>query len=334
MKAVNIMNLMKKATPIEQVPQHKYTYTIYNDDVYGPVHTDRIYKIPIFEKITTTTSITNLSLNKLEAVFICITLKEIESPNFDIFVNNMTSTIQEKLELDCVLVLNKFYRSIKDKLDKFVSIASQKFKFVEIINLNIHPIDDIYIQGIDKDKIKSIPKYGFTSGPNIMFLKSMQYASKYNTVLLLESDCILSKNWAVACMNYVKYSGTFLVSGASYDGSMQIPIQEKNMFFHINGVAFYKTGDPLFKNLLGHLDSYILKLVPDCGHLAYDVGIIHMIFDMLDSDKSNYEFWRYMYRHITKNTLIINASTFIDKNTHVSTFYNKFPSCVILHKKN
>jgi hypothetical protein len=230
-------------------------------------------------------------------------------------------------------VLNKFYPLVKDKINKFVSMASQKFKFVDIINLNIHPIDDMYIQDSEKDKFKIIPKYGFTSGPNIMFLKSMQYASKYNTVLLLESDCILRQNWAIACINYVKYAGTFLVSGASYDGSMQIPIHEKNMFFHINGVAFYKTGDPMFKNLLGHLDSYILKLVPDYGCASYDLTITQMIFDMLELDKLNYDFWKYMYRNILKNTLIINASTLIDKNIPISTFYDKFPSCVILHKK-
>jgi len=331
MKSVSFMNSVKKATPIEVPPLHKYS--IYKDDIYGPVHTHRVYKIPTFEKITTTTSISSVSLNKLEAVFICITVKEIESPSFDSFIENMVSTIEEKLELDCVLVLNKFYTTVKDKLKKFVSIASEKFNFVEIINLNIHPLDDIYIQSSERDNIKTLPKYGSTSGPNIMFLKSMQYASKYNTVLLLESDCTLSQNWAVACTNYVKYCGSFLISGASYDGSMQIPIHDKSMFFHINGVAFYKTGDPVFKNLLGHLDSYILKLVPDYGHVAYDLAVTEMIFDMLSSDKSNYDFWRYMYRNITRNTLIINASTPIDKDTPLYRFYDKFPACVILHKK-
>jgi len=327
------MNVVKKAAPTEEIPEKKYRYSVYKDDIYGPVHVHQMYKIPTFEKISSTTNISNLSLNNLEAVFICITLKEIESPKFDTFIENLTNTIEEKLPLDCVLVLNKFYKAVKDKLEKFVKIASQKFNFVEIINLNIHPIDDIYIQGDDKDKIKTIPKYGFTSGPNIMFLKSMQYASKYNTVLLLESDCTLSQNWGLACINYVKYSGTFLVSGASYDGSMQIPFHDKSMFFHINGVAFYKTGDPLFTNLLGHLDSYILKIVPDCGCGSYDLAITQMIFDMLSSDKLNYEFWKYMYRNITRNTLIINASTLVDKDTDISTFYDKFPSCVILHKK-
>lgn len=331
MKSINFMNSVKRATPGEALPLHKYS--IYKDDIYGPVHTHRVYKIPTFEKITTTTNISSVSLNKLEAVFICITVKEIESPSFDSFIENMVSTIEEKLELNCVLVLNKFYTTVKDKLKKFVSIASEKFNFVEIINLNIHPVDDIYIQSSERDNIKTLPKYGFTSGPNIMFLKSMQYASKYNTILLLESDCTLSQNWAVACINYVKYAGSFLVSGASYDGSMQIPIHDKSMFFHINGVAFYKTGDPLFTNLLGHLDSYILKLVPDYGSVSYDLAVTEMIFDMLSSDKLNYNFWKYLYRNITKNTLIINASTSIDKDTPLSTFYDKFPSCVILHKK-
>jgi hypothetical protein len=331
MKPVNFMNSVKKADPGEILPLRNYK--IYKDDIYGPVHTHRLYKIPTFEKIYPTKSISNLSLNNLEAVFICITLKEIESSRFDTFVENMTSTIEEKLPLHCVLVINKFYTSVKDKIDNFVNIASKKFDFVDIINLNIHPIDDIYIQDSEKDKIKTIPKYGFTSGPNIMFLNSMQYASKYNTVLLLESDCTLSQNWAVACINYVKYSGTFLVSGSSYDGKMPISFEDKTMFFHINGVAFYKTGDPVFKNLLGHLDSYILKIVPYYGCASYDLVITQMIFDMLSSDKSNYAFWRYMYRNITRNTLIINASTIADKDTPLSTFYDKFPSCVILHKK-
>jgi len=332
MRHFNIVAALKKATPTEQVPQPKYN--IYKDEIYRPVHTHRIYKIPIYEKINTTKNISNLSLNKLEAVFICITLAEIESSKFDIFMENMTSTIEEKVPLDCVLVLNKYYyTSIKDKLDTFVNLASKKFNSVDIINLNIHPNDDIYIQGSAQDNIKTIPKYGFTSGPNLMFLKSMYYASKYNTVLLLESDCTLSQNWALACINYVQYSGTFLVSGACYDGNMELSIDDKSMFLHINGVAFYKTGDPMFTNLLGHVDSYILKLVPEYGHVAYDLAITQMIFDMLSSDKSNYAFWRYMYRNITKNTLIINASTYIDKDTPLSTFYDKFPSCVILHKK-
>jgi len=309
----------------------KTNFSIYNRNQYQDIEVDDTYYIHTLSINKPNTNIQFLTPQKLEAVFICATLSEIKDPNFNIFVKNMLSSINSKQEeLDCVLVLNTYNNSVKEEIESFIESASAKFQNVQIVNANIHPIDDIYNR---LNSIKNIPKYGSASGPNLMFLTAVDYAKKYNTIILLETDCIFRNDWIVACTNYVKYTSIFLISGATYDGNIPIPFDNKNMFYHINGVAFYKTGDPIFSNLIAHLNSYILENVPNDGIVSHDVAITSLLFNKLSSDNKNSVLWRYIYRHIFKNTLIINASLNEDRNVEPSVYYTKFQSCVILHKK-
>jgi hypothetical protein len=139
------------------------------------------------------------------------------------------------------------------------------------------------------------------------------------------------ETWLEDCINYVRYSGSFLVAGATYDGLLEIPRNNPAFFNHINGVAFYNTGNDYFKILLEKTDLLIQAKVKEGESHAYDVAMMLTVFENFDT---NYEFWRFILRNITKTTLIVNYSLDMDKHITTSTILRKYPGAVIIHKKN
>jgi len=66
--------------------------------------------------------------------------------------------------------------------------------------------------------------------------------------------------------------------------------------------------------------------------VQYDVGIAQCIENRLNMD-ADFDYWNFVYRQIIKNTLIVNYSLPFDKNTEIQDILFKFPSAVIIHKK-
>lgn len=224
------------------------------------------------------------------------------------------------------------YSEVYPKFLESVKQLKRIFKRVIIVNVDIPETADIYSVSYTG---QVVPKYGLVSGPNLLFLNAMNYCRRFNTVLLLETDCILKENWIGACESYVNNCGTFLISGSTYDGSMHIEMNFKNpaSFLHINGVAFYNTGSTVFQTVIDELNDYLpyyAKMVSPVN--AYDYVMSYMIFHKLNED-TNFKFWKYVYRNIVKNTLILNYSLAVDKKKSVKDIYRLFPSCVVLHKK-
>lgn len=290
------------------------------------------------------------NLNKLEAIVVPLSSYEIINDRFQVFAENMLSTTSDAKHMYLILVVNNdTYKNVEivNKEDGSIEKISPNvypnflntvkklknvFKNVFIHNVNIYPDDDVYTLTTQGE---CIPKYGLVSGPNILFLGAMNFCKRFNTVLVIETDCILRSNWLPACQAYVSHCGTFLISGSTYDGIGDVRLNTNNIssFFHINGVAFYNTGSTVFQKVIEELDKYLIYYAKKVSPInAYDIVLSHMILTNLSSHK-NFKFWRYVYRNITKNTLIINCSLKLDKKTPSNNIYRLFPSCVILHKK-
>jgi hypothetical protein len=121
-----------------------------------------------------------------------------------------------------------------------------------------------------------------------------------------------------------------LISGATYDGSHKIPVNHLSFYHHINGVAFYNTGSPYFTHLIDETDLLIRRKALKGEITAYDVAI-SQVFEEKKYD--DYEYWKFIYRQITKNTLIVNYSLPLDKDTPLKDILFRFPGAVIIHKK-
>ena len=255
---------------------------------------------------------------ELECIGLLTTSFELESGRLKTFLERTLPTLA-KQNMDFVIFLNK-------KVDITELIAPyNEFFTVVVVSHDIAERDDVRIQG------PNTLEYGGCSGPNIHFLKSARYCKKYNTTLFLETDCIVQEGWLNACINYVKYSGTFLVSGATYDGLTKFDFNDYSLYHHINGVAFYNTGSPYFEYLLEETDSFIRNKAKLGEMHAYDVA---MALVCEKNIKQNYVYWRFIFRQITKNTLIVNYSLPTDKDCKIDDILFRFPEAVIIHKKN
>lgn len=311
------------------------TKSINNDTVYElPEHNLSNIQVDFLPNNNLTIP-DNVILNKLEAVTLLITSNEIISNRFEKFIMNILTTTTLSNDIYFLIFTNnndyKLNLQIYLRFKQYITKLKKLFKNVCVVNTDIPKSQDVYIL----QRTNTVPKYGNVSGPNLLFLYAMNYCKRFNTVLLLESDCILSNGWLDKCKSYVTHSGTFLISGSTYDGDVHIKINPKDIssFFHINGVAFYKTGSKELQKVIKELDSYLVYYAKNIFPInAYDYVLSNMIFHKLTID-DEFMFWKYIYRNITKNTLILNYSLQVDKNKSPEEIYKKFPSCVVLHKK-
>jgi len=280
------------------------------------------FQLPSFRQKSTDGLKINSPVSKqvLDCVALLTTSFELKNGRLKLFLDRTLPTLQ-KVHLDFVIFLNKNV-DIQELIAPY-----RKFFNVTVVYHNIPEKDDVRIEG------PNILEYGGCSGPNIHFLKSARYCKKYSTTLFLETDCILQEGWLNACINYVRCSGTFLISGATYDGLLRIPPRFSALFSHINGVAFYNTMSPYLEKLLDETETHIKESAKKQVMVQYDVGIVQCIENRLNMD-SDYDYWNFVYRQIIKNTLIVNYSLPFDKNTEIQDILFKFPSAVIIHKKD
>jgi len=269
--------------------------------------------------------------NKLEAVVLLTTDHEIKSTRYFNFIKNIIAVRPSNKRYDDIDFIIGVNNMNHDPLTQHVLYLKNVFRNIIVINNNISKEDDVYF------KIHAsgmISRFGHISGPNILFWDTLQKINKYNTILVLETDCILYPGWLDAIINYVNYSGSFLISGSTYDGNSRISSND-NLFHHLNGVALYKIGSPALQFVIEELKEYIsYKVKTGFLQTSYDFMLTDMILYKLKNQSSNsFDFWRLVYRNIVKNTLIVNASLPSDTSDSEQSYLQKFPSCVILHKK-
>jgi hypothetical protein len=177
-------------------------------------------------------------LNRLECV--CLNMTHKEKNEYEEFISRISKNTDPEVSrrIDFAIVINN------DEFDPDTRVLRHLFKSVRKISLNMSTEDDVYVRpgGESKYLEKSpVPKYGLKSGPNLMFLKTMELLKKYDTSLLIETDCHLGKDWLGALERYALGSNGFWISGATYDGGVYTKAGTANLC-HLNGVALYATG--------------------------------------------------------------------------------------------
>lgn len=262
-------------------------------------------------------------MNVLQAIALPVTSKEIDNRLFKRFMSQFKSI--EPTDLTFVIIIDNMNH--KTDIIPIIEGIRLKFKSVDVLYANILPEDNIY--ETKEDKVESIPLYGLISGPNLLFLNCMEYCKQFNTTLLLEVDCILRKDFIEKLSKYIEHSGGFLISGTTYDGDLDVFKDIPLYLHHLNGVALYKTSDPLFHFLLEELDAFITEEVKKTPLLAYDIGLSLMINRKVIHEKDPR--WKIIFKNVIKNNFIVNLSPQRDATT--DNIIKNYPSCVVLHKK-
>lgn len=264
-------------------------------------------------------------MNVLEAIVLPVTTHEIDSQLFVRFVRQLRRLDSNDLTL--IFMIDK----IGHKLDilPIINDLSVVFKNVEIAYANILDHNNIYYREETLPPGLNIPQYGLASGPNLLFFACMDLCKRFNTTLLLELDCFFKPNFIETLQLYCKHSGGFLISGSSYDGISLYSYTSPD-FHHINGVALYKTGDPLFHYLIEQLQTFIIETVKEHPMLPYDVAITRMIYRNIILERTRGE-WKRLYKQILKTPFIVNLSPARDADTE--DIIDHYPSAMIIHKK-
>jgi hypothetical protein len=272
--------------------------------------------------------------NKLESIAIITTSHEINKGLLARLLKNISETTPPN-DLD----LNIFTNNSNHQPVSFDDVKSI-FKTVNLVNISISPDDDIYtdLETYKSRVRKPIPLYGVVSGPNILFIKAMEICKKYNTTLLLETDCKVFPEWFAKSINYVS-TEYFLVSGSTYDGEFIATLHTMSDYcsrFHLNGVAFYKTGSPVFQCMMNLLDKYTRYMVESFDpNRGYDYIMTYMvIFYTINSPSPESQlFWKNVMRYMFKTSLIVNFSPLRDTHFLEEDILGIHKQCVILHKK-
>jgi hypothetical protein len=265
--------------------------------------------------------------NRLECV--CLNMTSSEKDGYETFAGRiLASTNKESArDIDFVIVVNN------DNFKPDVGALKNLFKSVVVISLNLTAEQDIYVRpGLEDEFLQrnSVPDYGLKAGPNIMFLRSMEFLRRYNTSLLVETDCHFGKGWLGSLRRYTRDSNGFLVSGSTYDGVVYTKANTAN-FNHLNGVALYATGDSNFQALMRCFDGFLKEHVRTMPHLAYDFGMKLMVDFGLDHSADKM-IWNFINRNIVVNKHIFNFSTLEDSSLdegEIRSIYNY----AVLHKK-
>lgn len=274
--------------------------------------------------------------NKLECICLLVTDKEISNGSYNKFIEMLlTNTEQSDLyeDINFYIVANNLSNKNIEQINQYN--PNKVFKNIKTINLEIDKSEDCYIKNRNDSII--IPRYGLKSGPNIAFFKTIELCQKYNTTLLLETDCILSPDWLIKLINYTRYANGFLISGAMYDGTVFVKANSQ-MKTHINGgTGLYATGDKVLQQLIVILAQCMEKQIADnIPGLAYDYALKLLIDNNLDlsMDKSPKEkdIWQFIHRNYLHCKAIINCSCSVDAAMNPKELYDKYEYAV-LHKK-
>ena len=272
--------------------------------------------------------------NKLECVSLLTTDLEIENKKLDQIIYSIieNTKIEDAIGIDLNIIVNKQV-CIDKKINHQINYLKKIFNNVLIINLNLDEKEDIYIKtSAEKESIEKIPDHGFKSGPNLVFFRTIKICSKYNTTLLLETDCFLFENWLKRIKNYVENANGFWISGSLYDGDIYGK-SNSILMTHINGgTGLYATGCPSFQQFIAQSEYYLIeKIKQGINTLAYDCAIKMFIDENIDKRNEDLPMWKFISRNYLPNKLIGNYS--IEKKPKsIEEIQRKF-NFAILHKK-
>jgi len=270
-------------------------------------------------------------MNSLEAIILLTTSDEINNGMFFNFCNQFRS--MPKTNLDFIVFLNN--SKYDESLVSSYLVNINNFKSIKIININISAVYDVYVKNFSEVK-NEIPPLGLVSGPNTMFFSAIRYCYKFNTILLLETDCILKHNCFETAKTYIKYSSDFLIAGSKYLGTSNINMTVSNLMSshnsHLNGVAFYNTGSEEFKKLIDKTEAFIYHKVQNRQYfVAYDMALTDCLLTGITAKEIIVN--RRTLSKFINTTFILNLSPMCDKDVSYEEIKSFYPNHIILHTK-
>ena len=189
-----------------------------------------------------------------------------------------------------------------------------RFRDVNVSFLSIPLEEDIYLRaGEEWLGPTPLPRYGLKNGPNAQFFQTLRLCSKYNTILLSETDLYpIRTDWLARSAAIISEMSHFLVCGGCYSGARKISSSFER---HLNGNAFYATGHTGFQHgLLPAWEKGLALLCTSMPSAAYDIWLAHTYHNLLFGpvqELSNNNFFkeisRYFYLSVDKS-LFWNAS--------------------------
>jgi hypothetical protein len=271
--------------------------------------------------------------NNLDCMCLLLTGNEVHDGQYSEWLFSLNDSIrrhspnmQISKNLDLVIITDKSSINFID-----TKLIAELFHNIKIIDIDI-PAEYNFYNKFSKD---SVLTYGYRSGPNYTFFSTFRYLSEYNTTLFLECDCYLSEDWLEKIYQYSRYTGSFWISGSTYDGYNMAQYHDvANQ--HLNGgICLYATGCEQFINFM----KFCFNLLPDYVKyyligVPYDYLIYKIIEDYFNYDDNHKEIWQFIKRKYIVNNLIYNYSTNSVHDTGISVSHiTKKYSAAIIHKK-
>lgn len=245
----------------------------------------------------------------------------------------------------------------KDYADLLAYEQHQSVHKIHIDSIDIPDHLNVYSHERDNKKIISefyqlnCPKFGITSGPNILFFESIKRLSKHNHeyILLLEADTRAIKDfWYDGILEYLE-TNSFLIGGSIYKGKQQEYL-DSEWSDHLNGVALYKNCPDLLKLIettessLSYIVSYSKNLIDKhkftditdpvpsgegidnlCVQLNYDILIYYIAKDSVQYQQHEND--------LQNIPIITNISLPEDRSTSEQQVLDDHPETIILHQK-
>lgn len=271
--------------------------------------------------------------NSLDCICLLLTGNETRDGQYNEWLSTLNDSIrrydpnmQISKTLDFIIITDAESINFID-----TNLVTDLFHNITIIDIDI-PKEYNFYNKLHKD---SDLTYGYKSGPNCTFFNTFQHLHKYNTTLFLECDCYLSKDWLEKIYQYSRNSGSFWISGATYDGH-NLATYHDIANQHLNGgICLYATGCEQFTNFM----KFCFNLLPDyvkyyLKEIPYDYLIYKIIEDYFNYDDNHKEIWQFIKRKYIVNNLIYNYSTNSAYDTSIDISYiRKKYSAAIVHKK-
>jgi hypothetical protein len=287
----------------------------------------------------------NESIRKLKrkgvAVALISTKKEFDRGEVVAFFNRFISKNPTRAEkIDFFVFFDRkeedYYKCLKE-YEKLRCVNK-----INIITWNIPKEKNVYFRQdlntkISKSDFEKRPQLGLSSGPNILFLNSVNFLFKqfYSHFLVLEADTSpLCEFWFDRISEYCR-NKKFLVAGSLYRGDQwDDPSQKWNNCYsgHLNGVAIYRNEPGVSNFLFKRVEMYIKNFIGSGGAiLNYDVAL-HLYSQSQEGtealrDRSLPEY------NLIDSPLFVNLSMKRDSQVSKDFILCKFKDAVILHQK-
>lgn len=264
-------------------------------------------------------------MSYLEAVLLLTTSSEINDGRFFKFCDQFLTMKKNNLSFH-IFINNSNYDEMV--FLEYISRLSI-FKSVLVHILNIPREIDVYIRNYTSKG--DVPQLGLTSGPNHMFLTAIKYCfDKFNTVLVLETDCILKQNCFEVSKAYIETISDFLISGSRYVGSSIFEPLYSSINLHLNGVAFYNIRSTEFRVLIEQLEAFIIKKVKENPGMpvSYDMALTTCVLEQPDFKSA-----RRLLSKFINTTFILNCSLPTDIEITYEEINTLYPKHVIFHTK-